>query len=188
MSNVLFVQVIPWITRWKRAVSTSHGRRGRPAGWLVCWGCWVSCSRGGAAATSNPTGVALNGYLLTNMVLLFCENKIRFSCVKIRTEVSCEATNISYELWSKFQLSIFQVWQRFKDQLIKGAGVAEVALQILSSLIKKFPPNIPLLPNHERFGPNILREFHQPIHVMCHESCVTCNLSLVSVKCHGPKN
>ena len=38
---------------------------------------------GGAVATSNPTGVAWNGYLGTNMVLLFWENKIRFSCVKI---------------------------------------------------------------------------------------------------------
>ena len=32
-------------------------------------------------------------YLMTNMVLLFWKNKIRFSGVKIRTRVSCEATN-----------------------------------------------------------------------------------------------
>ena len=37
----------------------------------------------GAVATSNPTGVAWNGHLWTNIVLLFCENKIGFSCVKI---------------------------------------------------------------------------------------------------------
>ena len=83
MSNALFIQVIPWIARWKRAVSTSHRRRGRPAGWLVCWDVGSPVPRGGAVATSNPTGVAWNGYLWTNMVLLFCENKRRFSCVKI---------------------------------------------------------------------------------------------------------
>ena len=34
MSNVLFIQVNSWITRRKRAVSTSHGRGGE-AGWLA---------------------------------------------------------------------------------------------------------------------------------------------------------
>ena len=61
MSNVLFIQVNPWITRRKRAVSMSHGRGGgRLAGW--CAGDVGSpVPHGGAAATSNPTGVAWKG-------------------------------------------------------------------------------------------------------------------------------
>ena len=55
MNNVLFIQVISWTSGKKRAVSTLHGRRVRPAGWLVAGDAGSPIPRGGAAATSKPT-------------------------------------------------------------------------------------------------------------------------------------
>ena len=49
--------------------------------------------RGGAAAFQTNRERFENEIFDSNILLLFYKIKIRFSCMKIRTEVSCEATN-----------------------------------------------------------------------------------------------